>query len=90
MTERSNTRQPDPWQPVIERWICDRKFVTVGEILRICFEKPQEDSSQAVKNRVARCLKALKWERYQQRLDKRTREWRYRRSPVSPAEVEEW
>ena len=69
----------DPWQPVIERWICGREYITVRQILEACIET---DFSQSNRNRVARCLKALGWQRYQQRMDNRNREWRYRRSPV--------
>jgi hypothetical protein len=62
--------------------------VTIAQVFGVCLGKLPEDRSQADKNRVARCLKALKWARYQQRLSNRTREWRYRKSPVSPEEID--
>lgn len=74
----------DPWQPTIEQWIPNRESVTVEQILEDCVEKPKKDWTPQDKSRVGRCLKALKWERYQRRLDDGKREWRYRKSPVSP------
>jgi hypothetical protein len=68
----------------------ERKMVTVDQILEDCLEKATKDRHQQDKNRVARCLKALKWERYQKRLENGTREWRYRKTPVSPEELDEW
>ncbi len=83
-SEQQDRYEEDPWQPVIEKWIDDRESVTVIEILDKCLNKREKDWTQIDKNRVAKCLKALKWVRYQKRLDDDKREWRYRRSPVAP------
>ncbi len=88
--EQQNRYDADPWQGSVDEWIRTRGYVTVEQILELCLEKPKKDWHQPDKNRVARCLKALGWERYQKRLDNGTREWRYRKTPVSPEELEEW
>jgi predicted P-loop ATPase len=54
-----------------------RGYATVPEILnRLGIETARQD--QAAANRVARCLKAGKWERYSKRLPDGKRQWRYR------------
>ncbi len=82
MTHRMEQRQLDPWQSVIETWINRREHVTIEIVLTDCLQKLTGNHSQSDKNRVASCLKALGWERYQQRVGKTKREWRYRRAPV--------
>jgi hypothetical protein len=82
-----NIRERDPWQGLIAQWINGRSHVTIGEVLGVCLGKLPETRTQADSNRVARSLKSLKWERYQQRVGKKTREWRYRRVP-SPEEID--
>jgi hypothetical protein len=61
--------------------------VTVGEILEDALALRAGDWTQTDMNRIARCLRAMGWERRQQR-DGQKREWRYyrpdRMSPVSP------
>jgi predicted P-loop ATPase len=52
--------------------------VTVSDVLNHCIGKPQDQWSQSDKNRVARSLHALGWERYRAR-SAMEREWRYRR-----------
>jgi hypothetical protein len=60
-----------------------RGYTAIPEILsRLGMEMAKQD--QAAANRVARCLKAGKWERYQKRKEDGTREWRYR--PVKRGE----
>ena len=54
-----------PWDELIGRWIADRKDVSVEDVLTNCIEKPKWTWTQADKNAVARCLRALGWERYQ-------------------------
>ena len=81
--EQQKRYDADPWQPVIEQGIEGREYVTMEQILTECLDKPKKDWTQGDKNRIARSLKALGWDRYQKRLET-GREWRYRRSPVSP------
>jgi predicted P-loop ATPase len=52
--------------------------VCVADILNHCIGKQQDQWTQGDQNRVARCLRALKWERFQQRKHNGGREWRYR------------
>ncbi len=81
--EQQDRYDEDPWQPLIEKWIDGHEYVTVEQILMSCLDKLTRDWTQTDKNRVARSLKALHWERYQKRTDDGTREWRYRKSPLS-------
>jgi predicted P-loop ATPase len=83
-SEQQDRYDADPWQPVIEKWIDGRESVTVEEVLGGCLLKQPKDRRQGDQNRVAVCLKVLKWVRYQKRLDPKNREWRYRKSQVSP------
>jgi predicted P-loop ATPase len=69
----------DPWQPLIEKYIDSKMSVTVDLILLKCLKKPERDWRQADKNRIAKTLTFLGWERFQSRIGK-AREWRYRRS----------
>jgi putative DNA primase/helicase len=68
---------------------CDDQSVSILDILNHCIGKRQDLWTHTDQTRVARCLRALKWERFQQRNDHGVREWRYRKkasqlSPVSP------
>ncbi len=56
----------------------DDGSVTVEDILTHAIDKPKGQWSQGEKNRVARCLKAMGWERYNHR-NGIVRSWRYRR-----------
>jgi predicted P-loop ATPase len=67
-----------PWDELISRWVIGREMVCVDDVLARCIEKPKANWTQADKNTVARCLRALKWERFQERTGD-IREWRYRR-----------
>jgi predicted P-loop ATPase len=67
----------DPWHPIIETWAERRESVTVEGILGECLEKPGGMWSQADRNRVGRCLRAMRWERKRKRENARlTYEWR--------------
>jgi hypothetical protein len=77
--------QPDAWDELIERHLAGVSSVTVGEVLANLLYRAAAEWSQSDMNRIARCLRAMGWERRQQRAGKE-REWRYYRpSPVSPA-----
>jgi hypothetical protein len=67
-----------PWEEVIGRWTDDRSNVSIGEVLEKCLQKPQGLWTQSDKNRAARCLRFLGWERYRERQGSRL-EWRYRK-----------
>ena len=68
----------DPWEEVIACWLEGCSSVSISEVLERCLEKPQGLWTQTDKNRTARCLKALGWERYRDRQGSRL-EWRYRK-----------
>ncbi|HZT69428.1 MAG TPA: VapE domain-containing protein [Terriglobia bacterium] len=68
----------DPWEEVIAPWIEVQASVSISEVLEKCLQKPQGLWTQTDKNRAARCLRALGWERYRERHGSRL-EWRYRK-----------
>jgi len=68
----------DPWEEVIGPWVDSRTSVSISEVLAKYLEKAQALWTQSDKNRAARCLRALGWERYRERQGSRL-EWRYRR-----------
>jgi hypothetical protein len=77
--EQTERYEGDPWEEVIGRWTEDRPSVSISEVLERCLQKPQGLWTQSDKNRAARCLRFLGWERYRERHGSRL-EWRYRRS----------
>ncbi|MGA7413376.1 MAG: virulence-associated E family protein [Bryobacteraceae bacterium] len=68
----------DPWEELIARWAEDQPSVSISDILTRCLDKPKAQWTQVDKNRVARSLRAMGWERYRERQGTRL-EWRYRR-----------
>ena len=77
--QQTERYEGDPWEEVIGRWADDRPSVSISEVLERCLQKPQGLWTQSDKNRAARCLRFLGWERYRERHGSRL-EWRYRRS----------
>jgi predicted P-loop ATPase len=90
----------DPWDETISEWLKNPKqgstqgypaaaltstceSVTVTDILIHCIGKRPDTWTQTDQTRVARLLTSKGWERYQHRILHR-RQWRYRKSPVSP------
>ena len=79
-TEQQADRfESDPWQELIGHWMGSRTDASVSETLSCCLDKPRAQWTQVDKNRVARCFRALGWERYRERQGT-TLEWRYRRA----------
>jgi predicted P-loop ATPase len=76
--EQAARYQGDPWEEIIAPWLEVRSSTSVSEVLEKCVNKPQAQWTQADKSRVARCFRALGWERYRERQGSRL-EWRYRR-----------
>ncbi len=75
--QQDTRRQRDPWEDLVSEFVNGRLSVAVNEVLDEAFSIPKGDRSQLHANRVAACLKAIGWVRYQQRLgDKRI--WLYR------------
>jgi predicted P-loop ATPase len=82
--EQRQRYQPDAWSAPIENYIANRASISVNEILADVLHRPVGEWTQPDMNRVARCLRAIGWERRQQRVGD-GREWRYYRpSPLSP------
>jgi hypothetical protein len=69
----------DPWEEAIGPWLEPRASVSIGEVLEKCLQKAQALWTQTDKNRAARCLRTLGWERYRERHGARL-EWRYRKA----------
>jgi predicted P-loop ATPase len=76
--EQLQRYEGDPWEEIIGPWLELRSSASISEVLQKCLEKPQSLWTQTDKNRAARCLKALGWERYRERQGLRL-EWRYRK-----------
>jgi predicted P-loop ATPase len=76
--EQLQRYEGDPWEEIIGPWLELRSSASISEVLQKCLEKPQSLWTQTDKNRAARCLKALGWERYRERQGSRL-EWRYRK-----------
>ena len=70
--------ESDPWEEVIAPWIELRTRVSISELLGECLNKPRALWTQGDKNRAARCLRTLGWERYRERHGARL-EWLYRK-----------
>jgi predicted P-loop ATPase len=77
--EQSDRYDADPWQNLIAAWVESKSTTSVEEILERCVQKPTGQWGQQDMNRVARCLRALGWERYRER-EGRVLRWRYRRA----------
>jgi hypothetical protein len=77
--KQANRFESDPWEELIEPWVENRTSASVSETLSCCLDKPRAQWTQVDKNRVARCFRALGWERYRERQSARL-EWRYRRA----------
>ena len=80
--EQADRYEGDAWEGPIATWIEGRDSISIEDILMTCLDKAKGTWTPFDKTRVARCLRALGWERY--RSGPRTsREWRYRPRPVS-------
>lgn len=77
--ENPQERRDQTGHPVAEL-TSDDKSVCIADILNHCIGKRQDQWTQGDQNRVARCLRALKWERFQQRNAAGGRPWRYRKA----------
>jgi predicted P-loop ATPase len=75
--------QRDAWEETIAEFLSIREDTSVEDIMKDALFINTERRTQADANRVARCLRLLKWERYQD-WNGGKRRWRYRPSPASP------
>jgi predicted P-loop ATPase len=65
--EQASRFEGDPWQSQIQDWVEGKDVVTVATVLRSCIQKPLDKWEQRDKNRVARVLQVLGWQRFQVR-----------------------
>ena len=74
--------QRDAWEDPIRDFLGIRESISVGEVLKDGLHLSLDRWSQADMNRVARCLRALRWERYQVGSGPERGTWRYRAPPL--------
>ena len=67
--EQASRYDADPWDKPIAEWIEGHDSVSVEAILEHCIAKPRAQLTQTDRNRVARCLKSLHWERFRRRVN---------------------
>ena len=77
--EQEDRYEGDPWDELVAAWAEDRDSLSISEVLSMCLDKKKDTWTQVDKNRVARCLRARGWERFNAS-NRKAREWRYRRS----------
>ena len=82
--EQRGRYQSDAWEQRVEQYIINRRSVSVSEVLENALNLAAVDWTQINQNRVARCLRALGWERHQQRDADERRQWRYFPPLLSP------
>jgi predicted P-loop ATPase/DNA primase len=76
--EQADRYEGDPWDELIMAWAASRESVSIADVLSVCLEKKKDQWTQWDRNRVARCLRAHGWERFNSG-PRHAREWRYRR-----------
>jgi predicted P-loop ATPase len=80
--EQADRYEGDAWEGPVAMWIDGRDSISVDDILMTCLDKPKGTWTHFDKTRVARCLRALGWERYKAG-PRNGRAWRYRPRRVS-------
>lgn len=76
--EQAERYEGDPWDELILEWAAERESVSIADVLTMCLEKKKDAWTQWDRNRVARCLRANGWTRFNAG-SRGSREWRYRR-----------
>jgi predicted P-loop ATPase len=76
--EQADRYEGDPWDELILEWAGLRESVSIAEVLTNCLEKKKDMWTQWDRNRVARCLRAHGWTRFNAG-PRHAREWRYKR-----------
>jgi hypothetical protein len=77
----------DPWDDEIRHFTKGSAYVTVEQILADLLHIEKSKWTQPDKNRIARSLKAMQFERYQVRTGDK-RQWRYRKKDA-PADLDQ-
>lgn len=80
--EQLDRFEVDAWQTAIDAWTQGQNEITIHQVLTSCLGKSVDKIQQTDQNRVARCLRAMKWVRFNARTGTTAsgREWRYRRT----------
>jgi len=78
MASDEQMERSDHGKRSIAPWLEARSSLSISEVLEKCLQKAQAMWTRIDKNRAARCLRTLGWERYRERQGSRL-EWRYRR-----------
>jgi predicted P-loop ATPase len=74
--EQADRYETDPWQELVEEYCSPKDSVSIAEVLTSI--KPKDRWDRRDQMRVARCLKALGWDRHRARgVGVGPREWRY-------------
>ncbi len=81
--EQQDRYETDPWHDKIYAFAMNHETVSVPEVLEQCICKRTSMLTQTDKNRVAKSLVSIGWERFRQRVDDRL-EWRYKRGSRLP------
>lgn len=81
--EQEARYQTDAWSKHISLYLIGRTDVSIAEVLAEAIGLPKEKWGQIEQNRIARCLKAMNWDRRRIRRPDWDREWRYF-APLSP------
>ena len=76
--EQADRYEGDPWDELILAWAESRESVSIADVLTLCLEKKKDQWTQLDKIRVARCLRAHGWKRFNSG-PRGAREWRYER-----------
>jgi predicted P-loop ATPase len=76
--EQADRYEGDPWDELILAWVGLRESISIAEVLTNCLERKKDQWTQLDKIRVARCLRAHGWKRFNAG-PRRSREWRYER-----------
>jgi predicted P-loop ATPase len=76
--EQAERYEGDPWDELILEWAAERESVLIADVLSMCLDKKKDMWTQWDRNRVARCLRANGWTRFNAG-SRGAREWRYRR-----------
>lgn len=75
----------DVWQERIENYCAGLENVSVSEILSSCIGKPLSYQNQQDKNRAARCLQIMGWQKFRASTEAGARPWRYKPPAGEPA-----
>jgi hypothetical protein len=86
--EQSQRYDDDPWEEPIRAFLATQSSTSVSQVLGFALDKEVQHWTQQDKNRVAKILQRLNWERYRKRAGSGL-EWRYRPSKAGKGSLAE-